>query len=351
MDNLTHTLAGALIGAALAPRAPDARSLSLRGRMLLGALVVNLPDLDYLAAPFLAPLEYLEVHRGITHSLLMLPVWTLLLAAFAHGLTRRRHRFAELALVAGAALASHILLDLVTAYGTRILAPFDDAAFTLALMFIIDLPFTLLLAVGLAFAWRRESVRAAGVTLSLALGWMVLQAVFQSQAAALAAEEAARWDAAAQSTVLPQPLSPANWKLVVVKGEEYRIAHVNLLARSASEAPRDAGLLRRVWAAYRPPGELEWQTFHLYGRERGWRRFAKSAWAQPEFAPFRRFALLPHLTEVEDRRVAGCGWFSDLRFRTPGTSRDPFRFAVCHAFDGGWHVEVPGQPRPTAPRD
>jgi inner membrane protein len=351
MDNLTHTLAGALVGAALAPRQPDGRSLSLPMRMLVGALAANLPDLDILAAPFVAPLAYLNVHRGITHSLLLLPLWTLAVAWLAHRMTRHRHRFTEFALVIGVALASHVLLDLVTAYGTRILAPLDDTPYSFALMFIIDLWFTLILAVGLALAWRRGSARAAGVALGVALSWLLVQAVFHNQATALATLAAEAWGPETRVAVLPQPLSPANWKLVLVKGEEYRIAHVNLLASGVTETPEDAGLVRRVWSAYRPGPQLDWQAYHQFGEDKGWRRFARAAWSQPEFTEFRRFALLPHLEQVEDRKLAGCGWFSDLRFRVPGTDRDPFRYGVCHAFEGGWHVESANQQQRRRPGD
>ncbi len=89
MDNLTHALAGALVARATAPRNPGPETLSLGRRMVVGAIAANLPDLDVLAS-YLSPLSYLYHHRGISHSLLLLPVWALLTAGVCALLWRRK---------------------------------------------------------------------------------------------------------------------------------------------------------------------------------------------------------------------------------------------------------------------
>src|SRR6185436_10832804 len=77
LDTLTHALSGALLARASAARAVSAREL--RERTLVGTLAAAFPDIDYLAS-FVSPLTYLVNHRGVTHSLLLLPVWAWLLA-------------------------------------------------------------------------------------------------------------------------------------------------------------------------------------------------------------------------------------------------------------------------------
>ena len=77
MDNLTHSLTGALLGAALAPEA-DPRSVPVRSRIVLAIVATNAPDLDLLVAPFVDPQALLTLHRGVTHSFVMAPVWALL---------------------------------------------------------------------------------------------------------------------------------------------------------------------------------------------------------------------------------------------------------------------------------
>ena len=79
MDTLTHALSGALIGRATAPRTRTADTLPNGRRMIVGALAAAFPDLDFITS-YLTPLSYLYNHRGITHALLLLPLWALLLS-------------------------------------------------------------------------------------------------------------------------------------------------------------------------------------------------------------------------------------------------------------------------------
>ena len=77
MDTLTHALSGALLARATA--GSEKPALPLGRRVAVGALVAAFPDLD-IVATWLSPLAYLYHHRGVTHSLVMLPLWTVLLA-------------------------------------------------------------------------------------------------------------------------------------------------------------------------------------------------------------------------------------------------------------------------------
>ncbi|MCI3951479.1 MAG: hydrolase [Burkholderiales bacterium] len=79
MDTLTHALSGALIARATAPKPGTPNALPLSRRVGLGFLAAALPDLDVVTS-WLSPLSYLYYHRGITHSVLILPLWSLLLA-------------------------------------------------------------------------------------------------------------------------------------------------------------------------------------------------------------------------------------------------------------------------------
>ena len=77
MDTLTHALSGALLARATA--GIEKPALPLGRRVAIGALVAAFPDAD-IVATWISPLSYLYHHRGVTHSLVMLPVWTVLLA-------------------------------------------------------------------------------------------------------------------------------------------------------------------------------------------------------------------------------------------------------------------------------
>ncbi|MGH9786597.1 MAG: metal-dependent hydrolase, partial [Terriglobia bacterium] len=73
MDTITHGIAGALLGKSFVPEQEG----RLRRALTLGAV---LPDTDFIV-DFVSsnPLIHAEVHRGVTHSFVMLPVWALLL--------------------------------------------------------------------------------------------------------------------------------------------------------------------------------------------------------------------------------------------------------------------------------
>src|SRR5262245_7747070 len=147
MDNLTHTLFGLTLA-----RTPLGRA----GRGTTAALVIasNAPDLDSVSN-FAGPGGYLTWHRGPTHGPLGIIGLGLLTAAVVwigrqyfdsndgdrerraavHSLKGSRQNgpaanqagrasFAMLAVGASIGVLMHVLMDLPTPYGTRLLSPF-----------------------------------------------------------------------------------------------------------------------------------------------------------------------------------------------------------------------------------
>lgn len=189
MDTITHGIAGALLGKSFVPEQEG----RLRRALTLGAV---LPDTDFIA-DFLSsnPLIHAEVHRGVTHSFVMLPVWALLLG----GLTSRwdgRRRWLLLSCLYGAGIALHICLDLITSYGTMILSPWSRDRFAWDITFFVDLLLTAAVLLPQLLAWvystreqsaRRGLIAWVSVTLAAAgVAWLAaalqlplpLQAVF-----------------------------------------------------------------------------------------------------------------------------------------------------------------------------
>src|SRR3954464_9784618 len=114
MDTLTHALSGALLGRATASRDPVPNALSLRARMAIGFCAAAFPDCDIVVTP-LAPLAYLYNHRGVTHSLLVLPLWAVLIGlASAYLIWRNPARWRACAGMAALGIAAHIVADLIT---------------------------------------------------------------------------------------------------------------------------------------------------------------------------------------------------------------------------------------------
>jgi membrane-bound metal-dependent hydrolase YbcI (DUF457 family) len=164
MDTITHGIAGALIGKALFKGdelfafRPMNRGRIVTWASMLGAIF---PDSDTFR-DMLSHNDMLMItwHRSITHSLLCLPIFALLLAALTWYLARWRKwdapSFAALAAIYAVGILSHILLDLVTTFGTMIWSPLQWSRPAWDLLFIVDFTFTGILLVPQILAWVYE---------------------------------------------------------------------------------------------------------------------------------------------------------------------------------------------------
>jgi inner membrane protein len=331
MDTLTHALSGAVLGRATAGLGGSA--LSVRRRVWFGFFVAAFPDIDFLLRPFVEPITFLNLHRGVTHSILLLPLWTLLLAWISGRFSRNYHIRDYLALAA-MALAIHIGADVITAYGTMIFAPFSNYKATIPTTFIIDPWFTGILVAGLVMSWFRRSSRLPAIISLMALvGYVGFQYTLHHSAKELGSRHAqAQGVKEYRPTALPQPLSPFNWNIFIETEETYQLAAVNLRRKKDEPAAPTAGWIRRLLASYRPPDDLRWQTFHKFGPAPEQRPLARAAWHSDAMADYRKFARFPRLLGIDQNDGAICAWFMDLRFTMgdPAVSeRMPFIFGAC----------------------
>lgn len=164
MDTITHGIAGALIakavfqGGDVLPPEPVNKSRVITWSVMLAAMF---PDSDVLRE-FLSrdPTLILTWHRSITHSLVCLPFWSVLLAALTLASCRWRKweapSFAALCGLWAAGILSHILLDLVTTFGTMIWSPLNWSRPAWDILFIIDFSFTAILLIPQLLAWAYE---------------------------------------------------------------------------------------------------------------------------------------------------------------------------------------------------
>jgi membrane-bound metal-dependent hydrolase YbcI (DUF457 family) len=183
MDTITHGIAGALIGKAVF-RGDDMLALRAmnRGRIITWSLMLGaiFPDSDVFREIFSRnPLLILTWHRSITHSLVCLPIFALLLAALTRWVARwckwDAPSLAFLTFIYAVGILSHILLDLVTSFGTMIWSPLKWSRPAWDLIFIIDFTLSGILLVPQIVAWayaKREGLqrRALGA-------WLVFSAV------------------------------------------------------------------------------------------------------------------------------------------------------------------------------
>ena len=136
MDPVTHMIAGAL---AAQVAAPDEHRLAFG---LVGAGAAAVPDLDFILD--LAPKRLFrrslgeQMHRGLSHSLIALPL--IALVAAAAGTVVFQVAFTTLFEACVLALISHLVLDfIVCSSGLKLFAPFYHKRFGVPLLLGVDL--------------------------------------------------------------------------------------------------------------------------------------------------------------------------------------------------------------------
>ena len=141
---MTQAALGAVVGEIIL-----GRKLGWRGAAW-GAFFGTLPDLDVMALPFLDPAAGIHWHRGLSHSILVMVIASLLLARPLARLHQERGVTArQMGWMVFWAWSTHVLIDCFTTYGTQIFEPFSSYRVAANLLFIVDPLFTLPLVVGL----------------------------------------------------------------------------------------------------------------------------------------------------------------------------------------------------------
>lgn len=316
MDPITHVAAGVLISQ-LVPM--PSRFWGAMAGVAFGLL----PDVDYFLA-FVDRLSFVRHHRGFTHSLVVLP----LLALFGAGVNAAiggKDWFRPFFILGILVLASHLLLDLATSYGTQILSPFTRRKFTLDWLFIIDPYLTAILLLGAVAAlvspgWGRK---VGALCLTGATGYVLVCGLCHRQALAVAEQLFKDRNPAGNIAALPQPFSCRRWQFLCQDPKGIRQAFVELsfgsLAGGRPEVKFDLIPISSAQGYgvppgdYRPAQDLQVQV---------WAAAAASPPYSPEarrvldiYLDFARFPLLYRIRTLGGGQLQE--WL-DLRFSVPG---------------------------------
>ncbi|EGB13943.1 membrane-bound metal-dependent hydrolase [Pseudodesulfovibrio mercurii] len=232
MDPVTHLSSGLMGGLAARRWFPEAK-------FLLPACVLAawIPDADILFSD--GPEFNLLYHRGVSTSFFGTLVLALALAGL-YKLVSRRTPFVKIAALFYALTLTHVWLDLITTYGTQLLAPFSNHRFALDGAFIIDPVFTLTALALLATAGlgkkHRQTIALVGMAWFFAypLANMAAGAILQN---VYAHRLDARGVAHDHVRVTPDALSPRFWKVVVTAGPDYLLDTMDLFGDREPTAP------------------------------------------------------------------------------------------------------------------
>lgn len=271
MDSVTQIALGAAVGEATLGHRVGNRA------MLWGAVLGTLPDLDVFV-PLGDAVRDFTYHRSASHSLIVLAVLTpalvwLILKIHPQTAQSRRGWYVLVYLV----LATHVLLDSMTVYGTQIFWPIDDTPMTWSTIFIIDPAYTLPLLAGVlgALVLGRDRTLGhrlnwAGLALSTCyLAWTV--------GAKIHVEGVARESLAHQGIAydhlltVPAPFNSLLWRVLAVREDTYHDGFYSLLdARrhvAMREFPRQPELLEGLEETW-PVERLKWFTKGFYSVSR-----------------------------------------------------------------------------------
>jgi membrane-bound metal-dependent hydrolase YbcI (DUF457 family) len=160
MDPITHGIAGSLLGKGFFSKR------EAKVAIFAATLGAVFPDVDiFVDAITRDPLSIVKYHRALTHSFVAMPFFAMLLAALtppALNWLKRRYpalhdweapRFWKLTLIYMVGIASHIILDGMTSFGTRMWWPVSKERVSWDMLFIVDFAFTTIILLPQVVAW------------------------------------------------------------------------------------------------------------------------------------------------------------------------------------------------------
>ena len=366
MDPLTHGLSGALAARAFLPQfSSEGKRRVARWAVLLGSVF---PDIDVIAKPF-DPDDFatIRVHRTLTHSLVCLPVWALLLVLLTAWFCRRRSipapGRAVLWLLYGFGLALHILFDCITSFGTLVWSPVSWNRISWDWTFIVDLALTGVLLYFLLLGWlassadRRQSTKRAAILLFLvgALATLYLAVCYAFSQPASWITVAVLYLAAAAPMCFSVARGGKHWKPIVwwrigvlataaylaldsqahhwaLERVQQSAAAEHLDVREAAAVPLPPNLTAWSGFARTPQGISQWTVSLAAPPPLAQAPIAVPAvsgspcpdvlWSLAQVRAWMRFARFPAIECREDSGVESAQ-FTDLRFFRP-----PFRWEL-----------------------
>jgi len=305
MDPLTHALSGVVCSnTGFYQRWGRPATLTLIGASLL-------PDVDHITLRLMGPIAYLKYHRGFTHSIIGGIPLALLFAGLVYIVIKDSRRMGLWRLFGLSILGiyTHILLDLITSYGTQFLFPFSTYRYSLDLVFIVDPYLTLIFLMPLTLmGFSKGRVRVLAMVALFMAGIYLIMA-FINQGLAMDKGKVRVREIGIEAikvAAFPLPFSPFRWSVIAEDKRRYYQINIDILRDIVSieifeKGPWDDGLVKKTKA-------LEIVKTYLW---------------------FARFPVIT-LKEVEDAYTLE---YYDLRFNSLPPQR-PFLLRVILRKDG-----------------
>ena len=206
MFNSTHTFVGLAIARAGMDRWVPRAAVT-------AAIAANLPDIDIVTA-LSGTGTYIKYHRGITHTIVGIPVLALLLAVVMCLFSGSFWKTYFLALIT---MATHPVLDLANTYGLRPFLPWDGRWYYGDLLPIIDpyLDAILLIGIFVGELFKENKRLMTWLSLGLVLVYITARAELRSVATSQLETLAAKTPGAEKWAVSPNARNPLLWEGII----------------------------------------------------------------------------------------------------------------------------------------
>lgn len=244
MDNITHGILWARISGIILSEHHKTRSEPLTNGMLrAGALIANLPDLDIFVNQFIPwanPIDAFLFHRDFSHSIVFSVMMALCLGFIISRIDRSRRTWQRRSLALFCTtMIGHVLVDLMTSYGTRLLLPFSDLTFSVNNIAIVDFfflaPLLMLFIATLVVKTTAKKRKVARLGMAFAgvyfLGTIAIQRHMTDRCITALEQKSI---SAEELLVQPEPLQPFLWRCVArtssIDGETWFLEEHSSLA-------------------------------------------------------------------------------------------------------------------------
>lgn len=301
MDSITQAALGAAVGEAVLGKKLGNRALAW------GLIFGTLPDLDVITSPFLDSAGRLEMHRGASHSLLLMVIVSFLLAKpLAKLWKREKISPARAGAFVFLAWFTHVLIDCFTVYGTSIFWPFSNTRVAFNNIFIVDPFYTLPLVVSLVWLaflrTKKQQVKRARLLkwgLSFSTAYIAFTIGMKFLVSAAFDDDLARRKVTYQRRMeAPTAFNTLLWRSVVDLGDEVWVGYRSVFELPSSPIrwtiyPRRREVLNGL------ENEREMKTLQWFSR--GWwiaRPHASGVWiADMRFGETRAYGDKPGMVD------------------------------------------------------
>lgn len=283
-------------------------------RPIAGGVAAAFPNIDSLPGFIGCNICFQYVH-GWTWSVFLIPLYALALAgAFAW---YTKHHWKQFYPFMMGCMFAGLAFSLFTDEGIRVLYPALEWRMALNVLFAFDLylfgiSILTIVIYWIVKKWPRDIARV-GLLLMIIYVGAVSTFYMKAKSFAQSYVEVAKLDVKSIN-VLPQPISPFNWRIIVETNDDrLHDTRISLFHNEEQKLDEKARRSARIQALYKPTNMAVWRIYRRFGNRNP--KGVELVWQEQEKdAAFRWFARYAVFQDLVDYDAKSCTRFKDLRY-------------------------------------